>query len=777
MPNHTSTAIYLPFVEKPGQSAPSHESQPLSRILLGWTWHRERWWYKLAHICRRWRCLLLGSSSHLGLSLLCTHGTPVTDLLAHSPPLPLIIDHIDVYLYPGMSTEDDEKDMLLALRYRDRVRRIRLMAVPWKLERLIMTMNEEFPRLKYLYIGAEYKHNVYLVLPKACQAPHLRLIWIPPSVYFHPNDLLGLISHMSQLETLRITFHSPVPNRDVERQLLLTPIMTHVTLVNLHWFVFGGASAYLEALLPQMTLPLLEKSEIEFSNQLTFAVPCLLKFMCSAENFKFSSARFKFDEKKATVFVCRPATGAHTFCMQVYRGRPDEQVSSVAQVFEVLSPVIYEVEHLILTLDYRSYNPWHHEAGRSQWRKLLRSFNNVKTLCMDNDNGLVSSSELSRFLWLDGEPPLELLPKLKELRCPLDIDPNDPFIPRTVNSCEPFTAFIDARRIAGHPVVLIAPFVGAYKLGSLPTSNFPSSSPHTLVSLVVALSIRRTSFAGCCWLGAGEEGGTRLLEEFGRMLNNLCRKPRRCRLLLENGICRESICSKIDNAVKEVRRGSRRYIGYFRTCARTLVAGVKRIAKWRTKAIFGCAIYEGVEGAWDSGRVLAVSLRELAPIERADTSPDVPSSLPAGVKPREYMVLRPTQLGLYVPVACASQTTHCVALDRDKHTALPFPWNMVLVPGSPESGVVVRERDEHVPKRRWLHDRVTPHPAADRGGKVEDLREARGGPQGIAWAQLNMCGGESRRPSQRSRAPSGEVEREKYLLGEVSLGLREAVWI
>ena len=204
-------------------------------------------------------------------------------MLAYSPPLPLIINLIDVY--PGMSTEDDEKGLLLALRHRDRVRRIRILASPSKLERLIVTMNEEFQRLEYLYIGVGDKYDyLVLVLPKECQAPHLRhlalehfalligspllttamglvtlsLMWIPPSVYFHPIDFLGLISHMPQLEALRITFDSPVPNGDVERQLLLTPMMTHVTLDNLRWFVFGGVSAYLEAVLPRMSIPLLE---------------------------------------------------------------------------------------------------------------------------------------------------------------------------------------------------------------------------------------------------------------------------------------------------------------------------------------------------------------------------------------------------------------------------------------------------------------------------------------------------------------------------------------
>ena len=48
-------------------------------------WECEYWWYKLAWVCRRWRCLILASPSYLGVSLVCRPGTPVADMLAHSP--------------------------------------------------------------------------------------------------------------------------------------------------------------------------------------------------------------------------------------------------------------------------------------------------------------------------------------------------------------------------------------------------------------------------------------------------------------------------------------------------------------------------------------------------------------------------------------------------------------------------------------------------------------------------------------------------------------------
>jgi hypothetical protein len=93
------------------------------RILQGGEWARERWWYTFTRVCQIWRYLILRSASYLGLCLVCTRGTPVADMLAHSPPLPLIIDHIN---QDPVTTAEDEEGILLALQHHDRVRRVRL---------------------------------------------------------------------------------------------------------------------------------------------------------------------------------------------------------------------------------------------------------------------------------------------------------------------------------------------------------------------------------------------------------------------------------------------------------------------------------------------------------------------------------------------------------------------------------------------------------------------------------------------------------------------------
>jgi hypothetical protein len=140
-------------------------------IIRGRNW---RWWYNLVQVCRRWRYLVLESASLLGLSLLCTYGTSVADMLAHLPPLPLIIDYLDPY---DDLTPDDELGIILALWHCDRVRCIRLMQPAPVLQRLFMIPQGEFPNLEYVIIERHpSKHSTMVGIPKTFQAPRLRYL-------------------------------------------------------------------------------------------------------------------------------------------------------------------------------------------------------------------------------------------------------------------------------------------------------------------------------------------------------------------------------------------------------------------------------------------------------------------------------------------------------------------------------------------------------------------------------------------------------------------------
>ncbi|KAH9957591.1 hypothetical protein BC827DRAFT_1224515 [Russula dissimulans] len=438
------------------------------RILNGGEWIRERWWYKLAQVCQRWRYLILGSASYLQLCLLCTFGTPIVDMLAHSPPLPLTLDYICSNNHDIGSEVEDE--IILALQHRRRVRRIRLRMPMQNLRKLIPVIENEFPMLEFLNVEASTKDDGNLTVPHTFRAPHLRHLMvinfdfplgspllatsislvtlslqrIDTSASFSPNDLIQRLSLMPRLETLGIGFHYHTLNV-IERGLMDIPITSYATLPFLRWFGFGGSSAYLEVLLSCITTPILEKLQIMFSNQPTFSVSSLLQFMTATKNLKLSSANFDFDDTGVAVTVY-PHAGAKMYAlhMDVACEGLRRQVSSLAQIFTVLSPVLSAVECIALAHappddDWLSRRDV--EFDRPQWRELLGSFKNVNTLLVKDDLVWV----VSRCLQLDeGEDPLERLPKLQELSYSAEYDSGDGF-----------AKFIDARQVAGHPVALI----------------------------------------------------------------------------------------------------------------------------------------------------------------------------------------------------------------------------------------------------------------------------------------------------------------------------------
>jgi hypothetical protein len=454
--------LYQPFI--------SGEDENDNTLLFGGRerWDRGRWWYRLAHVCQRWRNVIFGSSSYLGLSLVCTHGTPVADMLAHSPPLPLVVDYFQL----DVGITEDEEGAILALKQRDRIHRVRIRTSVTSLQTLIGAMDAEYPILEYLIIVLPADDgSTTLILPETLQAPHLRhltlegfalpigsrllttavglvtlsLLMRHPPTHFYPNALLRWLSFMSQLETLSIFFSTPVLNREIERQLKHMPIIAPVTLPNLHYFRFRGVGAYLEALVHRITTPHLEKLQIDFFNQLTFPIPRLVQLLNTTERSRFDSAAVFLDEKRGLVQVYPgrdPEAKMKTLNIAVLCGHLDWQVSFVAQIFNSLSQIFSAVERLTVKhkVHVRSSEE-HNKVDRTEWHKFLRPFKNVKSLHIGD--GLVE--QLSRSLELeDGELPLELLPELQEL-----------WYSKSGDSGDAFTSFINARQNAGRPVIVV----------------------------------------------------------------------------------------------------------------------------------------------------------------------------------------------------------------------------------------------------------------------------------------------------------------------------------
>jgi len=419
-------------------------------------------------VCKRWRCLTLGSASYLGLFLLCTYGTPIADMLAHSPPIPLILDYVDK---DRNITAEDESAISLALQHRDRVRRIRFLMRASNLCKFLPAIKEEFPNLEHLYIQPLSTSQCGLALPESFQAPNIRhlvlvnfplplgspllvaaaglvtlsLQDIPSSMYLCPDELLRWLSSNPQMETLRIGFYfCGGSGHDVERQLSRMPITTHVTLPNLRRFTFEGVSAYLTALLHRIAVPLLEKLDIHFFDQFMSPAPDLAQFIIANINFRSSRVELGFCDKG--VVVCaypHDRARVYSWRVSISRGPPDwldwpPVASCIVQLLDALGPALSTVVGLILEYGRDSVpSEW---LDRTEWREILGSFGNVNTLHVPND--LIR--EVSRSLQAEnGESPMDVLPRLKMLSYSGSRSAGDKLMP-----------FIKARRKAGCPLTL-----------------------------------------------------------------------------------------------------------------------------------------------------------------------------------------------------------------------------------------------------------------------------------------------------------------------------------
>ena len=189
----------------------------------------------------------------------------------------------------------------------------------------------------------------------------------------------------------------------------------------------------MEALVHRITTPRLEKLAIFFFNQLTFSVTRLLQFVNATENLTFKSAKLEFSDNYAVVEVYpREEAEVYSLCISVFCWHLDWQVPSVAQIFNLLSPLFSAVEHVTLEHEVHTRSSKeHNEADCTEWRQHLGSFRKVKTLRIAEGvvEGLSCCLELD-----DGEFPLELLHELQELT-----------YFGSGNTGDVFTSFIDAR--------------------------------------------------------------------------------------------------------------------------------------------------------------------------------------------------------------------------------------------------------------------------------------------------------------------------------------------
>ena len=223
----------------------------------------------LAHLCRRWRAIILASPQRLHLRVTCGPRTPVKTSLDIWPPFPIAISSSP----PHTVKEKGEKKIVAALEHRDQISDLDLFdAVGTSLKRWVIAMQGPLPALTDLYLGT-FRGESLVVLPDAFLGrypPRLRTFTLHgvafpafPKFVLHATHIVSLslsdipdsgyssvsleamatcLATLPDLETIRIKFRSP-PSSPL--QIPLPPRMRSV-LPALTFFQFNGVSEYLE---------------------------------------------------------------------------------------------------------------------------------------------------------------------------------------------------------------------------------------------------------------------------------------------------------------------------------------------------------------------------------------------------------------------------------------------------------------------------------------------------------------------------------------------------
>ena len=389
-------------------------------------------WQSLAHVCRRWRGLVLGSPRRLNLQLFCIPGTRKREALDIWPALPLLIQ--------GGVTETSVNNVIAELEYSDRICQINLNChTTSQIEKLWTAMEAPFPKLAVLsmsfggslyvpvlpdsFLGGSAPRLRYLALtsipfpglPKLLlSATHLVNLWlinIPHSGYISPETMANCLSMLTSLNTLQLEFESPQSGPDLKSRCPFR--RTRSVLHTLTTFWFKGVNEYLEDLVARIDAPRIHHLSITFFSDIEFDTPELVRFMIRSSTLKApNEAHVVFDSHITWVNFQSQAPNLKYFEIKVSCREPDWQLSSLAQICTLSLSLLSTTENLLIYEPVDSQVCWKDGIKNIEWLELLLPFTAVKNLYLSKQFAPRIAPALQE---ITGDRTTEVLPTLQNL--------------------------------------------------------------------------------------------------------------------------------------------------------------------------------------------------------------------------------------------------------------------------------------------------------------------------------------------------------------------------
>ena len=414
-----------------------------------------RFWPRLVHICRKWRCIVFASQRALHLRLFCTRGTSILNTLDCWPALPIVVQ------YGGSQqlAPEDEDNIVAALKQSDLVSSISLTVTSSLLEKLY-AIERPYAEMEDLVLLSQ--NSVRLTMPSAFSwGSRLRRLCSNRIAFpallqlllssrnlvdlqlhevfspwdFSPEALTNALSGMAQLRSFSLHFLSTnnyftLPSPHKERVAL--PALTHLD--------FRGTHIYLEDLVAGIDAPLLRDVELTFFDESVYYLSKLREFIDRiGMHNSHRQANIISSERAISISLAQPGTPT-CLKLQLICESLSAQLLTMAQICNFLSAFLFNVKDLRIFATRSSNRAYY---GYRQWLKLINSFTGVNLFQVAGN----LSTYLVRDLQLPDRKREVVLPGLRMLYIP---QPG----PRRALLREAVVSLMALRRLSGYPIAV-----------------------------------------------------------------------------------------------------------------------------------------------------------------------------------------------------------------------------------------------------------------------------------------------------------------------------------
>jgi len=187
-------------------------------------WNHKHGWFKLVHVCRKWRRIVLGSPSRLDLSLvLIEHSSGNMKTVSTAPCLRSLPIRIN-YAWQNDPTSKDVERIAAALKQRNRVRGIVFEGQTLQLEEVFRKMRCPFPALERLEICCPCPPKLPPTFLRG-SAPRLRRLKMSAIHFKSISQLLSSSTALVELSLQIDTVFGPSPTTSLVAYLQNMPCL------------------------------------------------------------------------------------------------------------------------------------------------------------------------------------------------------------------------------------------------------------------------------------------------------------------------------------------------------------------------------------------------------------------------------------------------------------------------------------------------------------------------------------------------------------------------